>query len=69
MLYDLKNKKAIYYGIFDFEFCNKNPESNQWTFKVPKEDLKYSLLLYAGIPGRTKNVGVEYRGIKVSLLN
>ena len=69
LLYDSKSKKAVNHKIFDVEFCKKNHEDAKWTFNVPEEDSDFSLLVYAGVLGKTTNVGVEYRGIKVSSLN
>jgi hypothetical protein len=69
VLYDFKKKKVINQDIFDIEFCNKNNEGDRWAFKVPEEKSEYSLLVYAGVCGKTKNVGVDYRGINVYLLN
>ena len=69
VLYDFKKKRVIDQDIFDVEFCNKYNKNDRWTFKVPEEKSEYSLLVYAGVCGKTKNVGVDYRGVNVSLLN
>lgn len=69
VLYDFKKKKTVHQEIIDVEFCNQSDEGSRWTFKVPEEESEYSLLVYAGISGKTKNVSVEIRGINVSLLN
>lgn len=69
VLFDFKKKMRIGQEIFDVEFCNRNNKDIKWTFKVPEVKTEYSLLVYAGVCGKTKNVGVDYRGINVSLLN
>ena len=38
---------------------------NRWTFKVPTSESDYGLLVYAGISGKTDNIGVNYHGIDV----
>jgi hypothetical protein len=68
-LYDFKKKKVIQRELFDVEFCNMDNKSSEWIFKVPEENSKYLLLAYAGVCGKTRDVGIEYRGINVSLLN
>lgn len=68
-LYDSPKNKTVSQEIFDAEFCSRNNKDIKWTFKVPEVQSEYSLLVYAGVCGKTKNVGVDYRGINVSLLN
>lgn len=69
VLYDFKKKRVINQDIFDVEFFNKNHDNIKWTFKVPEEKSEYALLVYAGILGKTKETGVDYSGINVTLLN
>ena len=69
VLYDFKKNRIVNQDIFDVEFCNKSHEDVKWTFKVPEVKSEYALLVYAGIPGKTKNISVDYSGINVSLLN
>ena len=67
VLYDFKKKSVINQEIFDVEFCNKNHGDIKWTFKVPEEKSEYALLVYAGISGKTRNTGVDFSGINVSV--
>lgn len=67
VLYDFKKKSVINQEIFDVEFCNKNHGDIKWTFKVPEEKSEYALLVYAGISGKTRNTGVDFSRIDVSV--
>lgn len=69
VLYDFKKKKTVNQEIFDVEFCNRNNKEIKWTFKAPEVKSEYSLLVYAGVYGKTRDVGVDYRGFNVCLLN
>lgn len=69
LLYDYNKQKIINHEIFDVEFSNLSNKDSRWTFKVPKENSNYALLVYAGVVGKTKEVGVAYKGIEVSLLS
>ena len=64
MLFDFKNKKIIRHEILDVEF-EKHKDSSSWTFKMPKEMSDYGLLIYSGVYGKTKGIGIEVNDIAV----
>lgn len=66
LVYDFKKKKMVRHAIFDVEYCKMKKKDSSWTFKVPDEKSKYGLLVYAGVTGKTKNIGVNYYGITVN---
>lgn len=68
--------EAIVYDANTKRFClrNKFPVSNgrcgrqEWCFVVPGQPGAYQLLVYAGVAGKTENIGVYYKNLKVELL-
>ena len=40
----------------------------EWCFVVPGQPGAYQLLVYAGVAGKTENIGVYYKNLKVELL-
>ena len=67
--------EAILYEAKDKRFClrNKFPVSNgrcgrqEWCFAVPEKSGTYQLLVYAGVAGKTENIGVYYKNVNVEL--
>lgn len=64
LLYDFKKKKILRHEIVDVEYCNLKRQF-QWTFKVPAEKSDYALLVYSGLHGKTKGVGIKISDIRV----
>ena len=49
-----------------FPVTNGRCEKLTWRFSVPEQPSTYHLLVYAGIAGKTENIGVIYKNIKVT---
>lgn len=64
VLYDFKKKKIIRHEILDVEF-EKHKDSSSWTFKMPKEMSDYGLLIYSGVHGKTKGIGIKVSNLSV----
>lgn len=64
LLYDFKKKKILRHEIVDVEYCNFKKQF-QWTFKVPAEKSDYALLVYSGVHGKTKGVGIKVSNISI----
>lgn len=68
-LYNPQKKKIINHEIFDIEFNKKSGKNSRWVFRIPRDESDCTLLVYSGIHRKTKNIGVDYCGIDVHLLN
>lgn len=62
-LYNRTTKTILSSGVFDSEYCRKAKEF-QWTFSTPESGSgELVLIFYAGMPGATKNISVEYKNV------
>lgn len=64
-LYNRTTKTILCSGVYDLKFC-RDKDCFEWTFSTPAsgaDDLV--LIFYAGLPGNTKNISVEYNNVAV----
>lgn len=64
-VYDRTTKNILCSGTYDVEYCRSTGEF-EWTFSTPasgKDDLV--LIFYAGLPGNTKGISVEYKNVRL----
>lgn len=69
VLYEKKEKSVVCSSIFDIGYNISRNESFDWAFCVPEDESgknEYQLLLYSGIRGKTKDVGIRADRIIVS---
>ena len=64
VLYNHTENKIEKNMIYNIGFCGRYG-CEPWTFRVPDQEAEYSLLVYAGLPGKTSMNAVDYTGIKV----
>ena len=69
LLFDDTAQETVCQKIFDIEFC-KEFDDRKWTFKIPELNEKhdYKLFVYAGVHGRTNDIGMVIDNISVSKL-
>lgn len=64
-LYNKTTKTVLSSGVFDLAYYREKGEFT-WTFSTPDSGTdELQLIFYAGIPGKTKNVSVEYKNAEV----
>lgn len=63
-LYDWTTKKVLQDMIYDIGYCAEHGVE-PWTFRVPGENHRYGVLLYAGVYGDAADKSVRYSGIKL----
>lgn len=64
VLFDWTDKKIVNETIYDIGYCHQFGGS-AWTFKVPDDDHRYGLLLYAGPYADAAGNGIRYSGFRV----
>ena len=64
LLYDWTMKKIVSETIYGIGYCHQNG-GRTWTFRVPDDDHRYGLLLYAGLYSNAANNGIKYTGFSV----
>jgi len=62
-LYNQTSKKLLSTAVFDLAYGRQQGEFS-WSFSTPDEGADNLLLIfYAGMPGETKNIGVQYQNV------
>lgn len=66
-LYNQTTKTILATSVFDVEYCRATGEF-EWIVETPKSGLdRLWLIFYAGVPGKTKNIGVVYKNVSLQV--
>ena len=71
LVFNFAENKIVRQEIFDVDFCQANG-GGEWSFCMPSiesDNADYQLLIYAGVHGSTKGIGITCSGIEVEKLN